>query len=220
MPSSALRGIVLLGLESRYGSEVVDILEASGIEIAASIRSDHDREIAGDFPRLTPKGAIDCRGLALVVPLLTPGRAKLRIEEGLAMSMTPAPPCIHPSAVISPSARLGPGAIVGAMAVIGANVSAGLRVVANRAASVGHDCRLGDHCTIGPAATLCGAISLGDGAYVGAGAVLLPHVRVGRNAVIGAGAVVTRDVADGCVVAGNPARTLREGVRGYRDTGV
>ena len=45
-------------------------------------------------------------------------------------------------------------------------------------------------------------------ASIGSGAVILGGVTVGRGARIGAGAVVTRDVADGEVVAGVPARRL------------
>ncbi len=47
-----------------------------------------------------------------------------------------------------------------------------------------------------------------DGASLGSNSTILP-VRVGKNAVVGAGAVVTRDVPDGAVVAGCPARILR-----------
>ena len=47
------------------------------------------------------------------------------------------------------------------------------------------------------------------GASLGAGAVVLPGVTIGAGALVGAGAVVTRDVAPGSVVVGNPARHLR-----------
>jgi acetyltransferase-like isoleucine patch superfamily enzyme len=47
------------------------------------------------------------------------------------------------------------------------------------------------------------------GCSIGAGAVILPGLRIGRGAMVGAGAVVTRDVAAGAVVVGNPARVLR-----------
>jgi acetyltransferase-like isoleucine patch superfamily enzyme len=47
------------------------------------------------------------------------------------------------------------------------------------------------------------------GASVGSGATILGGLRVGRGATIGAGAVVTKDVAPGETVAGNPARPLR-----------
>jgi maltose O-acetyltransferase len=48
-----------------------------------------------------------------------------------------------------------------------------------------------------------------DNAWIGAQVVILPGVRVGRGAVVGAGSIVTKDVAPGAVVAGNPARLLR-----------
>lgn len=47
------------------------------------------------------------------------------------------------------------------------------------------------------------------GASVGSNATILAGVTVGERAVVGAGAVVTRNVPDGAVVAGNPARILR-----------
>jgi acetyltransferase-like isoleucine patch superfamily enzyme len=47
-------------------------------------------------------------------------------------------------------------------------------------------------------------------AAIGTGAVILPGITVGTEAVVGAGAVVTRDVADRTIVAGNPARVLRD----------
>ncbi|UCF09937.1 MAG: sugar O-acetyltransferase [Candidatus Bipolaricaulota bacterium] len=53
-------------------------------------------------------------------------------------------------------------------------------------------------------------VTIGDDVWIGGGAVLLPGVTVGRSAVVGAGAVVTRSVPASTVVAGNPARVIRE----------
>lgn len=48
------------------------------------------------------------------------------------------------------------------------------------------------------------------GASIGSSATILCGVTVGEGAVVGAGSVVTRDVPEGTVVAGNPARVLRK----------
>jgi maltose O-acetyltransferase len=51
-------------------------------------------------------------------------------------------------------------------------------------------------------------ITIGRNVWIGGGALILPGVTIEDDAIIGAGAVVTRDVAAGITVAGNPARPL------------
>jgi maltose O-acetyltransferase len=53
-------------------------------------------------------------------------------------------------------------------------------------------------------------IHIEDNVWIGAGAIVLPRVTVGRNSIIAAGAVVTKDVPPYVVVAGNPAKIIRE----------
>ena len=79
---------------------------------------------------------------------------------------------------------------------------------------------IGEKVTISQRAHLCGGshdyrspamdlikapITVEDGVWVCADAFIGPGVKVGRSAVVGARAVVVKDVADGVVVAGNPA---------------
>ncbi len=53
-------------------------------------------------------------------------------------------------------------------------------------------------------------ITIKDDVWIGGNVVILPGVTIGSNVVVGAGSVVTKDVPDNVVVAGNPARILRE----------
>ena len=100
------------------------------------------------------------------------------------------------------------GAAIGDQAEIYnvAPIALGVRAVVSQKAflcSASHDHRREDFpLTSAP-------ITLGDRAWVAARAIVLPGITLGAGAVVGAGSVVTRDVAPGCTVAGNPARVVR-----------
>ena len=54
---------------------------------------------------------------------------------------------------------------------------------------------------------------IGSNTIIGIRSIILPGIRIGNHCVIGAGSVVTKDIPDGCVAAGNPARIVRKGVK-------
>ena len=56
---------------------------------------------------------------------------------------------------------------------------------------------------------ICTPTLIKHGASIGSNATILCGVSVGERAIVGAGSVVTRDVPEGAVVAGNPARIIR-----------
>jgi hypothetical protein len=59
-----------------------------------------------------------------------------------------------------------------------------------------------------PGAHLAGSVQVGEGAFLGIGSVVCPGVKIGRWATLGAGGVAIRDLADGVVAFGVPARAL------------
>jgi carbonic anhydrase/acetyltransferase-like protein (isoleucine patch superfamily) len=58
------------------------------------------------------------------------------------------------------------------------------------------------------------AVSIGPGSWLGAGVIVLPGACIGRNVVVAAGSVVRGQVPDHCVIAGVPAKVVREYVAG------
>lgn len=117
------------------------------------------------------------------------------------------------SARVSAFAALDAGAVICDFAVVEPYARTGLHFHANVGSFVAHDCVIGDFVTLGPHAVCNGNVHIGDDAYVGAGAIIRQGtadkpLSIGAGAIVGMGAVVTRDVPDGAIVAGNPARLL------------
>lgn len=79
-------------------------------------------------------------------------------------------------------------------------------VKVNYGANIMHDCTLGNYVTVGPNAVLLGYVTVGSGSFIGANSTILPHCKVGSNVTVGAGAVLTKDVGDGVIVKGVPAK--------------
>jgi maltose O-acetyltransferase len=49
-------------------------------------------------------------------------------------------------------------------------------------------------------------VTIGANVWIGGGAIILPGITIGEDAIVSAGSIVTRDVAAGVTVVGNPAR--------------
>ena len=108
---------------------------------------------------------------------------------------------------------IGDGACLSPFVTLTSNIRIGRCFHANLYAYVEHDCVIGDFVTFAPGVMCNGNVRIEDHAYIGAGAIIRqgkpgkPLV-IGEGAVVGMGAVVTRSVAPGATVIGNPARPL------------
>jgi UDP-perosamine 4-acetyltransferase len=131
-------------------------------------------------------------------------------ERTTATGIPPISRIVAPSAVVSPAAILGRGTVVLPGAIVNAGAQLGENVIVNSRAVVEHDCAVGDHTHIATGACLSGGVRVGSDSLIGAGSVVRQYISIGNNAVVGAGACAVRDVPDGSVVVGVPARALQK----------
>jgi serine O-acetyltransferase len=107
------------------------------------------------------------------------------------------------NAVVPYRAQIGAGCLLG---------HGGSGVVIHTEARLGRNVLICQQVTIGGTGKGLQAPILGDDIYIGAGAKILGPVTLGNGCVIGANAVVVKSVPPRCVVAGVPARVLRENI--------
>ncbi|WEV38492.1 2,3,4,5-tetrahydropyridine-2,6-dicarboxylate N-acetyltransferase [Lactobacillus sp. ESL0680] len=125
---------------------------------------------------------------------------------------------IEPGAIIRDHVKIGKQAVImmGAVINIGAEIGAGTMI--DMGTVIGGRAIIGQNVHVGANAVVAGVIEpasakpvrIGDNVLIGAGAAILEGIEVGEGAVIGAGAVVTKDVAPKTVVAGVPAKVIKQ----------
>lgn len=74
---------------------------------------------------------------------------------------------------------------------------------------VGHNAVIGRHCLIVAGTVIGGSVEIGDFSYIGMNVSIKDHVTIGKHVIVGAGSVVVKDVPDYDIIAGNPARSIK-----------
>jgi sugar O-acyltransferase (sialic acid O-acetyltransferase NeuD family) len=209
------RPIVILGAGT-FAVEVLEAAELSGREVRGFVISDESFRSAREHERLPvfvldelPWPPTDVTCIAGIVSTRRRAIIEALASRGYAFTSV-----THPSAIVSPRTRIEPGAFIGAGAIVSAHTRLGAHAIVNRGANVAHDVQLGPLTTVGPGAVIAGAVEIGARAWIGVGAVVRDHLPIGEGAVVAAGAVVVKPVPAHTLVAGTPARPVREGVDG------
>jgi UDP-3-O-[3-hydroxymyristoyl] glucosamine N-acyltransferase len=74
---------------------------------------------------------------------------------------------------------------------------------------IAHNVEVGENTLIIACAEISGSVTIGRGVWIGPNASIRDKVTIGDKALVGLGAVVTKNVVDNAVVAGNPAKFIR-----------
>jgi sugar O-acyltransferase (sialic acid O-acetyltransferase NeuD family) len=116
---------------------------------------------------------------------------------------------VHNTAQMSKFALLGEGIAVGALSVVTAYAILENHVRINRSVSIGHHTRIGEYTHVSPGVTVAGHCHIGAACFIGAGSVIKDRIRIGKQTMVGAGSVVVKDIPEGVIVCGNPAKIIK-----------
>ena len=172
-----------------------------------------DKIIFGDWSELQPIIESNRHNIAEIVIENSSRNSAIPL-----LDLKDIPARIEPGAIIRDNVSIGKNSVImmGAVLNIGAVVGEGTMIDMN--AVLGGRATVGKNCHIGAGAVLAGVIEpasakpvvVEDNVLVGANAVVIEGVRIGEGSVVAAGAVVIEDVPAGKVVAGCPARVIKD----------
>lgn len=178
------------GNPALHGTTYLGLPVLGGVEAISRLKTEHDvsagiAAIGDNFARSRVTTSLRASGLAIVQ-------------------------AIHPRVMIESPKRIGDGVILEQGAAIHAESDIGEGVFMGTASMAAHHCIIGDYTIMSGGVSLGGRVTIGAFTLMGVGASVRPHVTIGSNVIVGVGAAVIKDVPDNVVVAGVPAKVLRE----------
>ena len=117
---------------------------------------------------------------------------------------------IHPGVYIDETTTVSEGVVIAEGVTITDNVEIGANTYIQSHAVIGHDIKIGQHTVIGSNCQIGGGDYIGDRVFMGFLSGTTDHISIGNDSVISAGAIVFRELPEGVVAVGNPARIMKK----------
>ena len=206
-----MRDLIILGT-GVHGAEMAEIAERASNAgapwrlrgfVAPERHADMVGTTINGYPVLGTRSALERYSGCCVVPDNEYGQPVDLPRERIAT-------LVDPSAFVSRAANIGAGCVIYPHCYVGLRASLADFVFMLAGAVINHDDVLEDRVVVCSGVTLAGGVHVEAGCYLGQACTVRQNLRIGRASLVGMGAVVTKDVDPGTVVAGNPARKLRD----------
>jgi sugar O-acyltransferase (sialic acid O-acetyltransferase NeuD family) len=211
MSSSPKSPILLFGAGG-HGRVIAELAKAAGFHVQGFIDTVNPDRAGEVFAGSVVLGGMKiANGLSVRRAVIAFGdnAGRLALLEELRAQGWELPILVHPSAVVSDSAVMGVGTVVMAQGCVQAGAKLGMGCIINTGAIAEHDGDYDDGVHLAPGARVCGTVRIGTGSFIGAGSVVRERISIGKRVKVGAGSVVVKDLPDGCLAYGVPARVIK-----------
>lgn len=127
------------------------------------------------------------------------------IEDGNSLGSV-----IYSNSYIGANSVIGEGTVVFPNAYISNDVKIGTNCIIHANAKIESGVCINDNSFVSSGAFIGADTVIGQGVFVGPNSTLFDHISIGNNSLVGLGSAVTKDVEEDVVVAGNPAKKIKD----------
>lgn len=117
---------------------------------------------------------------------------------------------IHPTSYVAPNVVFGPGCVVMPFVTMSAGSVLGRGCIMMVSCTIGHNNEIGNYCHFAAQCCVGAYLKVQDGVHIGLNSSVRENLTLGKNATLGMGAVLTKNMGEGEIWVGNPAKMLRK----------
>jgi len=191
-----------------FGKEALDILSTMQMSGDWSIEFVVDEVVKGNVLGI-PVTAWNDNLVGRVTIGLGEPAVRHKLLDKLESSSLEVSSVISAYSFVSAKALVGKGSIIAPFSSIQATANISQNVAVNTMAIVGHDVEVGASAVLSSQVNLGGGVRVGERTFVGMGSLVREGVTIGSETIIGMGSVVYKDIPDGVIAMGNPARVVK-----------